>query len=111
MHHRGVSSVLVGDDPAGLASDRDLVRAMALGIDAEVTVSKVAAGDPVWAPWDLSIAEAASLMIHHEIRHLIVAGPNGNAIGVISVREAFLVMLRVTEPSLWASQFSLLARS
>jgi CBS domain-containing protein len=105
MRRADISTVLVGDDPAGLATERDLVQALADGRDPETAIEEVASKDPLWAPDELHLATAAALMVRHGVRHLVVRHPDGSS-GVLSMRDAFGILLRSLDPTVgWLPNF------
>src|ERR1700747_2258461 len=94
MHDRQVGAVVVltNERLSGSLTERDVLRAVAIG---DVTGTHVAAWmthDPESIGPDDSTAHAASVMIHGGFRHLPVVDESGGPIGVVSLR----VLLRVT---------------
>jgi signal-transduction protein with cAMP-binding, CBS, and nucleotidyltransferase domain len=104
MRQADSSTVLVGDDGASLVTERDLVDALAQGRDPEGPIGDVAQRNPFWAPAGLQLAEAAALMVRFGVRHLIVRYPDGSA-GVLSMRDAFGVLVRHIDPVRWLERF------
>lgn len=89
MREHQVSSlaVLDGEEPAGIITERDLVRALADGRPpGETHVSQYMTQSPVTVDLDGTAAEAAALMETHHIRHLLVT-EHGRVAGCISVRD------------------------
>jgi CBS domain-containing protein len=100
-----VSTLLVGDDALVLVTERDLVQALADGVDPETPVEKVASPDPLWGPDDLNVAQAAAMMLRHGVRHLVVRRADGSA-GILSMRDAFAILVRSLDPVVgWLPSF------
>jgi signal-transduction protein with cAMP-binding, CBS, and nucleotidyltransferase domain len=97
MRAHDISTVLVGDDASALATERDLVQALADGLAPDTPVADVASQDPLWAPEDLHLAQAAAMMLNHGVRHLVVRRADGST-GVLSMRDAFGILLRSLDP-------------
>ncbi|MFP3914126.1 MAG: CBS domain-containing protein [bacterium] len=95
MRLEGVSSVLVNGGMA-IATERDISRGIGAGVAPEEKVGTVATPHPVVVDGSLSVAKCAGIMLHEEIRHLIVRMPDGSA-GVVSLRDVAAVMLRNVE--------------
>jgi predicted transcriptional regulator len=93
LHRAQISSVLVGNVQRTLVTERDIVRALAEGIDPAAAVTTIASRAPLWITTTSTVADAARLMEHHEVRHLIVIESNGREIGVISMRDVLAVLL------------------
>lgn len=105
MRASDVSTVLVGDETPALATERDLVQALADGRDPATPVEEVASPDPLWGPDDLHVAQAAAMMLRHGVRHLVVRRADGST-GVLSMRDAFAILVRSLDPSVgWLPSF------
>jgi len=94
MHERQVGAVLVltNERVAGILTERDVLRAVAIG---DVTGTRVAAWmthDPESIGPEDSTSHAASVMIHGGFRHLPVVDESGGPIGIVSIRD----LVRVT---------------
>jgi CBS domain-containing protein len=84
----GAAVVVSGDGPPGIITERDLLRAMAQGVDpASTTVEDFMTANAITASESWSVAEAARKMIHGRFRHLLVLGPNGEITGILSIRD------------------------
>lgn len=82
--HRGV---------LGVVSERDIVRALAEGADAdEERVIDVMSDDVAALDEEASILDAANVMAVNEIRHLAVRR-EGVIVGVLSIRDVVAVVL------------------
>lgn len=105
MREADISTVLVGDDASAIATERDLVRALADGVAAETPIEEVASDDPLWAPAELDLAQAAAMMLRHGVRHLVIRRADGST-GVLSMRDAFAILLRSLDPVVgWLPSF------
>lgn len=97
MHERGVGSVVVlGDEElAGILTERDLLRAAAIGSDLDATlVGEFMTPEVVTVAPDWEVYEAAAEMNARHIRHLVVT--EGRRVrGVLSIRDLLLAGQRV----------------
>lgn len=94
-----VGALVVGfpEDVIGIVSERDLVRAMAEGMDPDEDRIRDVMSEPVETiEAGASITEAARLMLADEIRHLVVV-EGSVAIGIVSMRDV-LAALMAAEP-------------
>lgn len=91
MRFNDVGSVPVLDDHdvlVGILTERDIVRAVADGVDIEKTEAhEYMTSNPTLASPDMEVREAARLMLEKGIRHLPVVASNGSLIGLASVRD------------------------
>ncbi|MFP3265940.1 MAG: CBS domain-containing protein [Thermoproteus sp.] len=91
LAERKIGIVVVVDEkapqnPLGVISERDMVRAIATGVDLNTTAEKymtspvitVEASEPLW--------KVAEVMRTHNIRHVVVT-KGGKLYGVISIRD------------------------
>lgn len=85
--HVGSALVLVDGRPAGIFTERDIVRALAAHFDAaRHPVSEWMTHDPVTISADAPIEHALDLMLRGGFRHLPVV--EGDAlVGVVSIRD------------------------
>jgi CBS domain-containing protein len=76
-----------GDRPDALVSERDLVAAMATGLDPATTSAiEVASTDLVWCDVESTLDDVATEMMEHYIRHVLVED-DGKLVGMVSVRD------------------------
>ena len=97
MMERGVGSAVVLTDgkPTGVITDRDALRAIAQGLNAEdVTVGQFVNRKLTKAPADLEVTEAARLMREKGFRHLVVVDAEESLIGVFSMRDLVVGLLQ-----------------
>jgi acetyl-CoA synthetase len=77
----------------GVLSERDLVRAVASGLDLDLErVRDHASSDVVTIPESSRVDEATRIMLDADIRHLVVKR-GANPVGVLSVRDLLPVLL------------------
>lgn len=102
-HQAGSSVVLEGDNLAGMLTERDILRAVADGVDLDGTrVEELMTKDVVTVGPDWEVYEATSEMAARHIRHLVVTDATA-VLGVLSVRDILLAGQRVElTPGNWA---------
>lgn len=105
MRREDVSALIVGTQPESFVTERDLARAVAEEIDSSEPVTVVATRAPVWAPPTTTVAHAAAVMVRFGLRHLVIIGTSGEAASVLSIRDAFAILLSQVEPSGWLAGF------
>ena len=89
MTQQNVGSVIVKDHGRliGILTERDMLRAMAARVhtsDARVRMWMTA--DPITAPADMNLEDAAQVMLEHGFRHLPVVDGE-TVLGVVSLRR------------------------
>jgi CBS domain-containing protein len=86
-HRVGSAVVQDGEQLAGIITERDVLRAVAEGVDAGAdAVSDHMSPDVITAGPDWDVGAAAATMIKHRVRHLVVY-EGGQLLGVLSVRD------------------------
>jgi len=99
MVDRDVGAVLVmdGSDLAGILTERDVLRAVAAGVEEKTVVSDWMTRDrETMAPEDTT-QQAAVLMIHGGFRHLPLM-EGGDVVGMLSIRDLMRVVLDNAAP-------------
>ena len=99
MVDRDVGAVIVleGDELVGILTERDMLRAVAAGINEDTLVSDWMTRDPETMEPDDTTQHAAVLMIHGGFRHMpLVEG--GRVVGVLSIRDLMRVVLDNAAP-------------
>jgi CBS domain-containing protein len=99
MVARDVGAVLVLEDErlVGILTERDILRAVAGGLDEGTVVADWMTRDPETMEPDEPIRQAAVLMIHGGFRHLpIVEGER--VVGMLSIRDLMRVVLEDSSP-------------
>lgn len=89
LTEREVGLVAVGVEglPAGVVSERDIVRAVAEGRDlAATTAMDVARTELCWVDPDATVGEVAAEMMDNWVRHVLV-GADGALVGIVSARD------------------------
>jgi len=84
----GAISVTAGGKILGMFTERDLMRRV---VDARRDLDKTKVRDVMTSPVktvsdSTSVADAASLMRRHHIRHLPIVDPEGNLLGMVALR-------------------------
>ena len=75
------------DDVVALVSERDIVRAVAEGLDLDLTSARdIGSTHLIWIDADDSIADAAEEMMEDYVRHVLVRDGE-RMIGVLSIRD------------------------
>jgi CBS domain-containing protein len=99
MVDRDVGAVLVmeGEELTGILTERDVLRAVAAGIEDETVVSDWMTRDPETMSPDDTTQHAAVLMIHGGFRHMpLVEGER--VVGMLSIRDLMRVVLENAVP-------------
>ncbi|MGI9033788.1 MAG: histidine kinase [Candidatus Aeolococcus gillhamiae] len=97
MIERGVGSAVVVTDgkPTGIITDRDALRAIAQGIDASsITVGNFVMRNLRPVSPTMEVDEAARVMREKGFRHLVVADDEGSLVGVFSMRDLVVGLIR-----------------
>lgn len=92
----GVGLLVVGtvDAVQGVVSERDIVRCVAEGLDLDATtVEAIESEDLKWATRDTSVSDVIEEMMEHYLRHVLIAGDDGELIGVASMRDLLAAYL------------------
>jgi CBS domain-containing protein len=99
MVAKDVGAVLVYEDDrlGGILTERDVMRAVADGLDDTTLVRDRMTANPETLDADDTTEHAAVLMIHGGFRHLPVV-EQGEVVGVLSIRDLMRVVLEDTVP-------------
>ena len=99
MVAKDVGAVLVFAEGAicGILTERDVLRAVADGIDDATLVRERMTANPETLDADDTMEHAAVLMIHGGFRHLPVV-EQGEVVGVLSIRDLVRVVLEDSVP-------------
>lgn len=99
MVERDVGAVLVmrGPELAGILTERDVLRAVAAGIEESTVVSDWMTSDPETMDPSDSTQHAAVLMIHGGFRHLPLL-EGDEVVGMLSIRDLMRVVLDNAAP-------------
>lgn len=101
MRERNISSLVVTerDRLVGIMTERDMVSAVADGVDATVAhVRDYMTSNPVSIRPDLSVEEATQVMLENGFRHLPVVDDDQRLIGIISIRDLARAGQPITVP-------------
>jgi CBS domain-containing protein len=97
QHKTGSALVMQGRLLVGILTERDVLRAAASGTDlTEAPVAAWMTKDPESAAPDMTVQEAAQLMLLHGFRHLPVV-QGREVCGVVSLRDLFAA--RISRPA------------
>ena len=78
----------------GVVSERDIVDAVALGIDLDSTpVTTIEAEDLKWATSISTVDDVAEEMLENYLRHVLVGSDDGGLVGVVSMRDLLTAYL------------------
>jgi CBS domain-containing protein len=91
-----VSLAVVGDAThvRGVVSERDIVAAVALGLDPDTTsVQVIETEDLKWATTTSTVDDVAEEMLENYLRHVLIADDDGTLIGVVSMRDLLTAYL------------------
>ncbi|WP_291999168.1 CBS domain-containing protein [Caldivirga sp.] len=91
----GLLVVTNGGKMIGVVSERDIMRAVADGVNLSEPVERITTRNVVTINPDSTLYEAAELMHRFNIRHLVVVDEVGNPIGVLSVRDVVAEPVRL----------------
>jgi CBS domain-containing protein len=99
MVSRDVGAALVteGEKLVGIVTERDVLRAVARGIDEGTRVADLMTPDPETMEPDESTQHAAVLMIHGGFRHLPLM-EGDDVVGMLSIRDLMRVVLDNAAP-------------
>ena len=96
LDEQDVSILVVGtrDNVEGVVSERDIVRAVAAGLDLDTTpVASIESNHLRWATVDSTIADVASEMMGNYIRHILLRDDSGALYGIVSMRDLLVELL------------------
>jgi CBS domain-containing protein len=92
-HKVGSAVVQDAEELAGILTERDVLHAVAAGVDADADdVAAHMTHEVVTAGPDWDVVEAATIMAERRIRHLVVY-EGGQLLGVLSVRDVLPALL------------------
>jgi CBS domain-containing protein len=99
MVARGVGAVLVmdGDRLEGILTERDILKAVAVGLTENARVRDWMTKSPETIDASDETGHAAALMIHGGFRHLPVLD-GGKVVGIVSIRDLMRVTLEDSAP-------------
>jgi CBS domain-containing protein len=99
MVSRDVGAVLVmeGERLVGILTERDVLRAVASGLDDSTLVRDCMTRDPDTLESDETTRQAATLMIHGGFRHLPIT-EGDEVVGMLSIRDLMRVVLDDSAP-------------
>lgn len=101
MRERSISSLVVTerDRLVGIMTERDMVAAVADGVDAQVAhVRDYMTSNPVSVTPEASIEEATQNMLEHGFRHLPVVDDDQRLVGMVSIRDLARAGIHIPVP-------------
>lgn len=93
----GAALVMDGGRLVGIMTERDVLRAVARGIQEETRVGDCMTSDPETMEPDESTQHAAVLMLHGGFRHLPIT-EGDEVIGILSIRDLMRVVIEDSAP-------------
>jgi signal-transduction protein with cAMP-binding, CBS, and nucleotidyltransferase domain len=102
MVRTGASAAMIGVGPA-VVSERDVVRAVALGESGDAPAHAVAVPEAVTIERTAPAIEALATMLDHGIRHLVVVDAGGKPCGMVSLRAAAGAVFGQVDSPPWLS--------
>lgn len=94
QHAVGSAVVIIRDEPPGIITERDLLRAIGDGVDFDVAkVSEYMVSKAVTVTDRWHVVDAAGTMIDRGFRHLVVVDEDGKVTGIISIRDMVRALL------------------
>ncbi|MGI9598563.1 MAG: CBS domain-containing protein [Acidimicrobiales bacterium] len=96
MDEQGIGLLVLKDGAkvAGVVSERDIVKAVGAGLDANGPAAEVGNGQAIHrATATSTVAEVAREMMENYVRHVLITGPDGELTGVVSVRDLLAVLV------------------
>jgi len=100
MRAANVSCALVGRDEA-IITERDLARALTAGLGPAAGVAAVCVSDFVAVDQDVTVIDAASMMLDYNVRHLVVRNDRGDVRGLLALRDLLRVLVDAMDPAIW----------
>jgi CBS domain-containing protein len=92
------SAIVLTEESPGILSERDVLRAVAEGVDPEAaTVSDYMTWNAIVATSEWDTMEAARTMLENGFRHLVVID-GAQEIGILSIRDLMAGVLGCTRP-------------
>jgi CBS domain-containing protein len=83
----GLLALGEGRQVTGVVSERDVVRSLAKGMDPATTNAlDIASTKLVWCDASASVADVATEMLEHYVRHVLVE-EDGHLVGMVSARD------------------------
>lgn len=90
----GLAVVSDANEVIGVISERDIVAAVADGLDMDrATVRDVEHDDLLWTPIDTPIDVATETMVQRNVRHLLIGDGLDELDGVVSMRDLITAFL------------------
>ena len=91
------------DCGSAIVTERDIARCIGAGGDPDEPVGTVATPHPLIVDGSLTVMECGGIMLDKEVRHVLVAMPEGFT-GVVSQRDIVTVLVRAADPESWPAR-------
>lgn len=83
-----------GDAVAGVVSERDVLRSVAEAVDADTPASTIGNSDSIqYSASSSTVGEVAMEMMENYVRHVLIAGPDGQPESIVSMRDLLAVLV------------------
>jgi CBS domain-containing protein len=94
MRASNISCLVVNTpgQPVSILTERDIAHAVADDVDNDTPVEALASPRPMTVAADTTVVDAATHMLRHGIRHLVVTRAE-RAIGVVSIRDLLATLV------------------
>ncbi len=96
LDEAGYGILVVGtrEHVEGVVSERDILRAVASGTDLDsTTIDQFESRQLRWATPESTVDDVVEEMMEGYIRHVLVAGPDGALLGMVSMRDLLAAFL------------------
>jgi signal-transduction protein with cAMP-binding, CBS, and nucleotidyltransferase domain len=97
LANSNMSCALIREQPLRVVTERDLARAWASECAPGEPIATIASEHPYWIPSTADIADAAAMMVHLGVRHLVVLDERELPLGVVAMSDLFALMVRDQE--------------
>ncbi|MBP1358025.1 MAG: CBS domain-containing protein [Sulfolobus sp.] len=90
MASKNIGSVIIVDEkgePAGIVTERDVVKALGRGLDVNTKAESIMSHPLITVTEDTTVHDALQLMLLKNIRHLVVVNESGKMSGIVSMRD------------------------
>lgn len=83
-----------GDAVAGVVSERDVLRSVADAVDPDSPASSIGNTDAIkYSVSSSTVGEVAMEMMENYVRHVLIAGPDGQPESIVSMRDLLAVIV------------------
>lgn len=96
LHAEGIGLLVLSDADGvhGVLSERDVLGVVATGGDLDASASSYVDHQRIqWAAASAPVSQVAREMMEGYVRHVLIAGDNGQPTGVVSMRDLLAVLV------------------